>query len=240
MEPFTAGAPLFFKSELSQTLNSGDQALDWWGRHLSNEDAYGACDRRYRLNHFIRAPSLNKEHVWRWTWGWVVSVMLAKQPMDDWRTPSHNPNSDTTGSPRWSLAWTDGEPLILTSNVMRNPCSVNCHASHACEAALALCSWPLCRESGFAMRLRLPGPWPGNVSPEAVFATPMCLRLPNVSSQSSSPTQCVFAMRLRHPMRLHNASAPPNAFAPSNASSPNASSECVCACSCVCPYWAFF
>ena len=54
--------------------------------------------------------------------------------------------------------WTDGEPLIITSNVMRNPCSVNCHASHACEAALALCWCPLCRESGFAMRLRLPGP----------------------------------------------------------------------------------
>ena len=31
MEPFTAGAPLLFKSELSQTLNFGDQALDWWG-----------------------------------------------------------------------------------------------------------------------------------------------------------------------------------------------------------------
>ena len=118
--------------------------------------------------------------------------------------------------PGWSLAWTDGEPLVLTSNVMRNPCSVNCHASHACEAGLALCSWPLCRESGFAMRLRLPGPWPGNVFPEAVFATPMRLR------NSSSPTQCVFAMRLRHPMRLHNASAPPNA-----------SSQCVCACQCV-------
>ena len=89
-------------------------------------------------------------------------------------------------------------------------------------------------KAGFAMRLRLPGTWPGNVSPEAVFAIypnassqcvfayPMCLR--NASSQCVCATQCVFTMRLRHPMRLHNASAP------SNASSPNASSECVCAC----------
>ena len=55
----------------------------------------------------------------------------------------------------------------------------------------------------------------------------MCLR------NSSSPIQCGFAMRLRHPTRLHNASAPANASAHSNASSPNASSECVCACKCL-------
>ena len=71
------------------------------------------------------------------------------------------------------------EDAFVKIRPMRNPCSVNCHASHACEAALALCWWPLCRESGFAMRLRLPGPYPGNVSPEAVFATPS--------------SQCIFA-----------------------------------------------
>ena len=78
------------------------------------------------------------------------------------------------------------------------------------------------------MRLRLPGPEPRNVSPEAVFATPMRLGLSNVSSQCVFAfVQGVFAMRLRHPMRLrlpcnrlrvpmrlHNASAPPNVSAP--------------------------
>ena len=78
------------------------------------------------------------------------------------------------------------EDAFVKIRPMRNPCSVNCHASHACEGALALCWWPLCRESGFAMRLRLPGPYPGNVSPEAVFATPVRLR------NASSPTQRVF------------------------------------------------
>ena len=70
------------------------------------------------------------------------------------------------------------------------------------------------------MRLRLPGPEPRNVSPEAVFATPMRLGLSNVSSQCDPRLyiQGVFAMRLRHPMRLHNASGPPNASARSNAS----------------------
>ena len=73
----------------------------------------------------------------------------------------------------------------------------------------SICSWPLCRESGFAMRLRLPGPEPRNASPEAR------LRYPN----ASWPIQCVFAMRLRlYPGCLRNASAPPNA-----------SSQCVCA-----------
>ena len=41
---------------------------------------------------------------------------------------------------------------------------------------------------------------------QCVFA--MRLRLPNASSQCVCATQCVFTMRLRHPMRLHNASAP--------------------------------
>ena len=58
---------------------------------------------------------------------------------------------DLTG---WSL----GLMEMTTSNVMRNPCSVNCHASHACEVALAFCSRPLCRESGFTVRLHLSGP----------------------------------------------------------------------------------
>ena len=64
------------------------------------------------------------------------------------------------------------------------------------------------------MRLRLPGPEPRNVSPEAVFATPMRLGLSNVSSQCDPRLyiqgvfamrlrhQCVFTMRLRLPMRL--------------------------------------
>ena len=108
---------------------------------------------------------------------------------------------------------------------------------------LALCSWPLCRESGFAMRrayldrslamcllkpsslpqcvfamrLRLP-----NVSSQFVFAYPMCLRNasvpPNASSQCVCATQCVFAMRLRLPMRLH----------PMRLQNANASSQCGC------------
>ena len=66
-------------------------------------------------------------------------------PHNQWTVGrTHNPNSYTTGSPRMEL-WTDGEPLSLTSDLLRNPCSVNCHASHACDAALA-------------MRLCLPGP----------------------------------------------------------------------------------
>ena len=88
----------------------------------------------------------------RWSWGWVVSVLLAKQPI-----------------------------------------------------TLALCSWPLCRESGFAMRrayldrsLAMCLLKPSSL-PQCVFA--MRLRLPNVSSQF------VFA----YPMCLRNASAPPNA-----------------------------
>ena len=80
----------------------------------------------------------------------------------------------------------------------------------------SICSWPLCRESGFAMRLRLPGPEPRNVSPEAVFATPMRLGLSNVSSQCDP--------RL-YPRCLRNASAPPNA-----------SSQCVWASQCVCAF----
>ena len=159
------------------------------------------------------------------------------QPVDGWAHTTHNPNSHTTGSPRME-PWTDGEigePLILTSDLLRNPCSVNCHASHACGAALSFCSWPLCRESGFAMRLHLPGS--GSLAmcllkpsslPQCVFA--MRLRPSNVSLQCDCVTQCIFAMRLRHPVRPHNASAPPKAPAPSNASSPKASSECVCVC----------
>ena len=63
------------------------------------------------------------------------------------------------------------------------------------------------------MRFRLP-----NASSQCVSAYPMCLR------NASSPIQCVFAMRLRHPMRLRSASAPPNA---------SVASQCVCAFQCV-------
>ena len=70
---------------------------------------------------------------------------------------------------------------------------------------LAFCSWPLCRESGFAMRrayldrsLAMCLLKPSSL-PRCVFA--MRLRLPNVSSQF------VFA----YPLCLRNASAPPNA-----------------------------
>ena len=159
MEPFTAGAPRILKSELSQNLNSGDQALDWSGRRLYLMRTPTVLLPKIQIEPFLYVLLLSI----RSTYGAGVGGGLFRScwPNNQWtigRTPSHNPNSDTTGSPRWSLAWTDGEPLILTSNVMRNPCSVNCHASHACGAALALCWWPLCRESGFAMHLRLPGP----------------------------------------------------------------------------------
>ena len=49
--------------------------------------------------------------------------------------------------------------------------------------------------------------------PQCVLAYPMCLR-----NATLAYIQGVFAMRLRHPMRLHNASGPPNASARSNAS----------------------
>ena len=73
------------------------------------------------------------------------------------RAPSREPNSYTLGSSRME-PWTDGEPVMLTSDFLRDPRSIKCRASHACEPVLAFCSSPLCCESGFAMRLCLPGP----------------------------------------------------------------------------------
>ena len=121
----------------------------------------------------------------------------------------------TTGSPRME-PWTDGEPMVLTSDRLRNPRLHSVRDRYVVKAASqCVCAY---LDRSLAMCLLKPS------SPiQCVFA--MRLRLSNVSSQCVCATQCVFAMRLRYPMRLHNAPAPPNASAPSNASS-----ECVCAC----------
>ena len=85
----------------------------------------------------------------------------------------------------------------------------------------SICSWPLCRESGLAMRLRLYLDRslamcllkPSSL-PQCVLAYPMCLRnasspLSKVSSQCVCAShaivcasQCVFTMRQRLPMCL--------------------------------------
>ena len=115
-----------------------------------------------------------------------------------------------TGSLRMETSWSD---------LLRNPCSVNCHASHACEAtsqsargryvvkAASQCACAYLDRS-LAMCLLKP-----SSLPQCVLAYPMCLR-----NAILAYIQGVFAMRLRHPMRLHNASGPPNASARSNAS----------------------
>ena len=168
----------------------------------------------------MRTPTpFNKEHVWRWTWGWVVSVML--WPNDQWtigRTPSHNPNSDTTGSPRME-PWTDGQMSCEThaqSTVMRvmhvKLASHSARGRYVVKAASqCVCAY---LDRGLAMCFLKP-----SSLPQCVFA--IRLRLPNVSSQCVCATQCVFTMRLRLPcdrlrvpMRLHNASALPNVSAP--------------------------
>ena len=62
--------------------------------------------------------------------GGFALVLLAKQPMDCWATISDNPNSYAPGSPRME-PWTDGEPMFLTSDLLRDPNSIKCHASLA-------------------------------------------------------------------------------------------------------------
>ena len=135
-------------------------------------------------------------------------------PNNQWtagRTPSHNQNAYLLLDLSWmETSWSD---------LLRNPCSVNCHASHACEAtsqsargryvvkAASQCACAYLDRS-LAMCLLKP-----SSLPQCVLAYPMCLR-----NAILAYIQGVFAMRLRHPMRLHNASGPPNASARSNAS----------------------
>ena len=129
-------------------------------------------------------------------------------PNNQWtagRTPSHNQNFFVTGSLRMETSWSD---------LLRNPCSVNCHASHACEAtsqsargryvvkAASQCACAYLDRS-LAMCLLKP-----SSLPQCVLAYPMCLRnailayISKVSSQCVCATQCVFTMRLGLPMRL--------------------------------------
>ena len=101
-----------------------------------------------------------------------------------------------------------------------------------CEPVLAFCSFPLCRNKAasecvcaylgrsLAMCLLKPSSLRHNASSPIKLVFAMRLRLSNVSSQCVCVTQCVLAMRLRHPMRIQNAS-----------------SECACACSCVLPFF---
>ena len=149
-------------------------------------------------------------------------------PKNQWTvgpTLSHNPNSYTPRPARMER-WTDGEPVIFTSNLLRDSRSIKCHASHARESVLAFCSWLFCRENGFAMSLRLTGPHSLalclHVSSEAVMRLRDAFAHIHVSLQCVCATQYVFAMHPRHP----------------NASSKCvcASSECVRACSCICTY----
>ena len=141
-------------------------------------------------------------------------------PNNQWtagRTPSHNQNFFVTGSLRMETSWSD---------LLRNPCSVNCHASHACEAtsqsargryvvkAASQCACAYLDRS-LAMCLLKP-----SSLPQCVLAYPMCLRnasspISKVSSQCVCATQCVcashaivcasqcvFTMRQRLPMCL--------------------------------------
>ena len=156
MEPCTDRAPLFLNQDisgLSQQLNSEDgafhcwgtpdflirtltnlelrdQALDLWGRRLSNEDACGACDRRYRLSHFHTCSSFQSGARMEMDLG--VGCFGHAGQTTNGRLGAHHLIIRTLIPLDRMEPWTDGEPLILTSNVMRNPCSVNCHASHAC------------------------------------------------------------------------------------------------------------
>ena len=134
-------------------------------------------------------------------------------PNNQWtagRTPSHNQNFLLLDLSGWRLLGQISCETHAQSTVMR--------VMHV--KLPSICSWPLCRESGLAMRLRLYLDRslamcllkPSSL-PQCVLAYPMCLR-----NAILAYIQGVFAMRLRHPMRLHNASAPPNASARSNAS----------------------
>ena len=117
-----------------------------------------------------------------------------------------------TGSLRMETSWSD---------LLRNPCSVNCHASHACEAtsqsargryvvkAASQCACAYLDRS-LAMCLLKPSSLPK-----------MRLGLSNVSSQCDPrlyPRCLRNASAPPNAARLHNASAPPNASARSNAS----------------------
>ena len=106
-----------------------------------------------------------------------------------------------------------------------------------CEPVLAFCSFPLCRNKAasecvcaylgrsLAMCLLKPSSLRHNASSPIKLVFAMRLRLSNVSSQRVCVTQCVLAMRLRHPMRLQNAPAPAHA---SCLFLTNASSQCRC------------
>ena len=136
-------------------------------------------------------------------------------PNNQWtagRTPSHNQNAYLLLDLSWmETSWSD---------LLRNPCSVNCHASHACEAtsqsvrgryvvkAASQCACAYLDRS-LAMCLLKP-----SSLPQCVLAYPMCLRnasspLSKVSSQCVCAShaivcasQCVFTMRQRLPMCL--------------------------------------
>ena len=153
MEPFTAGAPRILKSELSQNLNSGDQALDWSGRRLYLMRTPTVLLPKIQIEPFLYVLLLSI----RSTYGAGVGGGLFRScwPNNQWtigRAPSHNPNSYTTGSPRMA-PWTDGEPLIMScethaqSTVMGvMHVKLPSHSARGCYVVKTL-----------AMRLRLPG-----------------------------------------------------------------------------------